>query len=157
MKFSTREDIAAPIDYVFGQVSNFTAFERSAMRRGAEVLRMDTSGKIAPGLAWEISFGFRGKPRDVRLELMEYEPEEKMCFEGKSSGLIGVGEVELLALSPKKTRMRVAIELKPQTLSARLLVQSLKLAKGNVDKKFQLRVADYASELGARYSMGKTA
>jgi len=37
MKFAAREDIEAPIEYVFSQISDFPALERSALRRGADV------------------------------------------------------------------------------------------------------------------------
>ena len=50
MKFSTREDIEAPIEHVWAQISNFDAFERQALRRGAEIARSDSQG--APGLTW---------------------------------------------------------------------------------------------------------
>ena len=47
MKFSTRTDIAAPVEFVFAQLSDFPGFEAAARRRGAEVTRLDTLA--APG------------------------------------------------------------------------------------------------------------
>ena len=46
--------------------------------------------------------------------------------------------------------MAVALDMKPLNLSARLLIQSLKLAKSSLTKKFKDRVADYAKNLGER-------
>ncbi|WP_187293080.1 hypothetical protein [Octadecabacter arcticus] len=40
MEFTTRDDIEAPIDYVFDQVTNFATFERSIMRLGGDVERI---------------------------------------------------------------------------------------------------------------------
>lgn len=150
MKFSTRTDIEAPIDHVFAEVSDFSTFERSAMRRGAKVQRVDSQDVRGPGMAWQTEFTFRGKTREVRIDLEDYEEPVMLGFAGKSAGLTGFCEIELIALSPKKTRMRVSLDLKPHTLSARLLIQSIKLAKGTVDKKFEARVADYARDIAAR-------
>ncbi len=55
------------------------------------------------------------------------------------------------SLSRSRTRIMVALELKPQNLSARLLVQSLKLAKNSLTKKFKKRVGDYAKDMEDRY------
>ncbi len=57
----------------------------------------------------------------------------------------------MIALSPSKTRLKLSVDLRPQTLSARLLVQSLKLAKGNLDKKFDARVAELSDNVAAQY------
>ena len=59
--------------------------------------------------------------------------------------------MQLTPLSPKRTRLGVEVDLKPKTLSARLLVQSLKLAKSNLTKRFKLKVADYAKTMETRY------
>ena len=151
MKFSTRADIDAPIQHVFAEVSDFSSFERSAMRRGARVRRVDAQDVRGPGMGWEADFAFRGKTRQIRIDLEDYEDPTHMAFTGKTQGLNGFFDVELIALSPKKTRMRIALDLKPQTLSARLLVQSLKLAKGSVMKKFEARVAEFSKDIAGRY------
>jgi len=72
-----------------------------------------------------------------------------MMFE--SGGLTGTFRAECLALSKSRTRVSLTIALEPQTLSARLLVQSLKLAKASLNKRFKLRVAEYAKQMEDRY------
>ena len=42
MRFTTKQDIEAPLDFVYNTMIDFEAWERSAMRRGAEVERTDT-------------------------------------------------------------------------------------------------------------------
>jgi hypothetical protein len=61
-----------------------------------------------------------------------------------SNGLDGKTTVELVALSPQRTRLSVSIDLSAKSLSARLLLQSLKLAKSNLTNRFKKRVAEFS-------------
>lgn len=152
MKFSTREDIEAPIDAVFNMLCDFESFERAAMRRGADVQRLDNREEPGVGAMWEASFTMRGKRREIELELVEFDRPNDMAFESKSPGVLGRTGFELIALSRGRTRVMVSLELKPLNLSARLLVQSLKLAKGKLSQRFSARVAEYARGMEERYA-----
>lgn len=151
MKISSREDIEAPIDFVFSQVSDFTALERSAMRRGAEIARVDQLSASGPGMQWDSRFEFRGKPREMRLELVSFDAPNAMRFSATSAAVSGDMTLDLVALSRGRTRLTLEIEVLPRTLASRLLVQSLKLAKSNVTKRFEIRVASFARDLEDRY------
>ena len=61
---------------------------------------------------------------------------------------------ELVALSKNRTRIMLSFDIKPLNPSARLLVQSLKLAKTSLTKKFKLRAAEYAKTLEERHQRG---
>ena len=125
MKFSTKEDVEAPIDAVFEMLCDFETFERAAMRRGAEVQRTDS--KPVP------------------------EKPSEMEFECTSQGLLTLMSIELVALSKNRTRIMMTLDIKPLNLSARLLVQSLKLAKSSLTKKYKLRIAEFAKTLEERH------
>jgi len=151
MKFSTKEDIDAPIDAVFDMLCEFDQFERAAMRRGAEVQRVDRLAEAGPGMQWEAAFDIRGKRRELQVEMDRFDRPTEMKLNTRSQGLTGDMSFDLVALSRSRTRIMVALELKPQNLSARLLVQSLKLAKNSLTKKFKKRVGDYAKDMEDRY------
>ena len=152
MKFSTNTDIEAPIDAVFEMFCDFESFERYAMRRGAEVQRVDRLAQPGVGMAWRAAFEMRGKPRQLDLEMVRFEAPNEIWLEGTSPGMLSTTRFELMALSRSRTRVHVALEVKPVTLSARLLVQSLKLAKSSLSQKFKQRVADYARGMEDRYT-----
>ncbi|MEO0765358.1 MAG: SRPBCC family protein [Pseudomonadota bacterium] len=150
MKFSAQEDVSAPIDQVFEALCDFEMFERLAMRRGAELRRVDPLTQMGVGMRWKVKYAMRGRKRAFDLELIQFDPPNQMLFSAKSSGIDATFTVDLLALSRSRTRMAVALDMKPLNLSARLLIQSLKLAKSNLTKRFKERVSDYAKTLGER-------
>jgi hypothetical protein len=152
MKFSTNEDVEAPIDAVFEMLCDFESFERAAMRRGAEVQRVDQLVAPGVGMIWDAVFELRGKRREIQVEMVTFDHPNEILLETTSPGMIGSMSFDLMALSRARTRVKVELEVKPLNLSARLLVQSLKLAKSSLTKKYKLRIAEYASGMQERYS-----
>lgn len=152
MKFSTREDVEAPIEEVFDTICEFSRYERAAMRRGAEVRRLDTLTKAGEGAEWFVRFMLRGKERELNLQVSQFNRPEEMVVSFSSQGIVGEMSFELIALSLRKTRMIVALELRPLTLPARLFLQSLKLTKTTLNRRYEERVAEYVSSLEKRIS-----
>lgn len=152
MKFNAREDIEAPIDFVFEHVTNFQAFERSALRRGAEVQRVDTLSSPGVGMKWDVAFELRGKMRELKMELTSLDVPNGLVLSSRSTAMGGNMIVDLVALSRGRTRMSVDVELKPVNLSSRLLVQSLKLARSNLTSRYKSRIAGFANELEERFA-----
>ena len=131
---------------MFEAISDFASFERSAIRRGIDVQRLSDDSTARVGLEWDVRADFRGKPREMRLQVASFEPTTKIGLEGDSAALHGSGQIELLALSPQRTRISVTVKIKAKTLSGRLLLQSLKLARSKVNRRFQQRVAEFANQ-----------
>ena len=152
MKFSTKEDIEAPVEAVFDMLCDFESFERSAMRRGADVRRLDQMTTPGEGMTWHAVFQLRGKRPEIELEMVTFDRPHEIVLESTSPGLIGQMSFELMALSRGRTRVAVELEVKPLNLSARLLVQSLKLAKGSLTRKYKLRIGEYAKGMEERYA-----
>lgn len=157
MIFTSKEDIEAPIDAVFGAVSNFSTIERSALRRGATVQRVDRKTHPSTTIAWDVGFTFRGKKREMLVELTDLEAPNRMLVQSLSGGLEGEVSVDLVALSKNRTRMTIELEVRPKSLSARLMVQSLRLAKSKLTKRYQIKVAGFATDIEGRYKDGKLA
>ncbi|MCI5042362.1 MULTISPECIES: SRPBCC family protein [Donghicola] len=147
MKFSTREDIDLPLDKVFEEVSDLDQFERAALRRGVKIRRLDNHADARAGMQWEMDFVLRGKERHLDAQMISYDPPNGMMFEGKSGGMLHHLTVDLTPLSKKRTRLQLELELKPRSLPARLLIQSFKLGKQKLNKRFKQRVTDFAREM----------
>jgi uncharacterized protein YndB with AHSA1/START domain len=150
MQLTAKEDIEAPLDRVFAAVTDFETIERQALRRGIEVQRTDSVAGLGAGMSWKAKFKFRGKGREADITLKECTVPDKLMFHSKVGGLESETCIEMVALSRARTRVNIVSELQPKTLSARLLAQSLKLAKGGIDKRFRKRMAMFAKDLENR-------
>ena len=144
MQFTGREDIEAPIERVFE--------ERSALRRGADVRRTDKLKVPGVGMSWHAVFKLRGKQRKVDVSVVDYDPPNGIKLGLISPSIEGQMIAELVALSRGRTRMTVTLVLQPRTLAARLMMQSLRLARNNLTKRFKVRLAEYAAEIEDRYT-----
>jgi uncharacterized protein YndB with AHSA1/START domain len=150
MKFSTREDIDAPIDHVFDMLCEFDQYERAAMRRGVEIRRRAEPETAGLGTAWDTRFVMRGKEREMTLEITGLKPPEEIVVGLASRAFEGTVTFELIALSRNRTRLLVGFDIKPLTLPARLLLQSLKITKPKLDRRYKQRVSGYVQDMTER-------
>lgn len=151
MKLTTRQDIEAPLDFVYDQMTDFGQFERLAQARGAEVTRLDSLTKPMPGMGWRLKFPFRGKPRNLLLRLTDLTPGSALGYALESPMFEGTLRIDIIALAPKRTRLAIAVEVRPLTMAARLLIQSLKLARGRVQGRLDHGSARLAALVEDRY------
>lgn len=151
MKFSTRTDIEAPLSFVFARAANFEALERQVLRRGVEVQRTKAADATGIGLAWSARAKVRGKMRDFDAAVTAYDAPNGYTVEGRADGLRYTATVETIGLSRSRTRLLVALDLRPTTLAARVLLQSLKLAKGTLTSRFDGRISAFAQDIEDRY------
>jgi len=152
MDLTTRDDIEAPIAFVFDQVTDFHAFERQALRRGAEVARRDALARPAVGSAWDVRFDYRGRARHLVATIAAWEPPNGLSLTLSSGGIHGATAIEMIALSQGRTRLTVTTRLSASGLAARLLLQSLRLARGTLQDRLSRRVATFAREVEQRHA-----
>ena len=148
MKFVATEDIRAPADRVWAAVSDIDRFEVMLAAR-AQRLERRPPGPAAPGTRWEGRAKVRGRARDVSAELVDLQAPERMAFEGGTEGMRVTVEAAVAARGPDLTRLTVTTEARAQTLAARLLLQSAKLARATLAKRYKQRVSDFAARLEA--------
>ena len=147
MHFSTSEEIAAPRDRVFAELTDFAAFERQIHRAGGEVAR---SGAPGPDTRWTGHFQFRGVERDVTAQVQDWAPPGGYRIASDTGGLHAVIDLRCVAIDDLRTRLDVLVDLKPQTIKARVLVNSLKLMRPQLTKRFNKRVRDFAQAVAFR-------
>ena len=148
MKFVAKEDITLSQQVFYDRMADFQMFERVAIRRGVDITRHGSLAS-AEGLKWDCMFEYRGRDRRATVQLSEFSAPERMLFLVTNSALNTRLDITISALSKTQSRFQVSAVLEPKSLTARLLVQSMKLARSKYNKRFQKRVAEVASELVA--------
>ena len=147
MKIEYFEDVAVPAEFVFRRLTDFTRHERQAIAQGATVRRLDGGTEGAVGAAWQIGFNHRGRKRDMRAEITAWTPPHKVHIDAATGGLDIHLVVGVVALSARLTRINVSINLMPRSITARLLVQTLKLTRGTVTARLQARLKAMGEEI----------
>ena len=152
MKFAAKQDIEAPATFVYQALCDFEAWERAGMRRGAEIARTDKLRNPGAGMSWKVSFQFRGKQRKMEVRLLNMVPSSKLEFAALSGAIDATMTLELVEMSTRRTRLHVVSNITPLTLTAKLFIQSLRLARARADRKFAARIQPIAADIEERYS-----
>ncbi len=149
MKLSTREDIEAPISKVYAALTDFDGFERQMLRRGIDVARDENCPPPNVGARWQALVKWRKRKHDVEAELVSVDPGNGYAIESRCAGIVCLAVVDLVPLSKSRTRLLISADLKPTTLSSRLFIQTLKLTKRSLTRRFKHRVANFAESISA--------
>lgn len=146
MKFVAAEEIAAPAELVWARVSDFEGFERRAAGKAGHVSRAP-DGPIGSGTTWTGSVHAAGKLRSVSVTLLQLDENQAMELEGGSDGMTVTLDVSLKVLAPDRTLLTVTTEAKARSLTARLMLQSAKLARQTLAKRYRGRVSAFAEKV----------
>lgn len=140
MKFVTEQIVASPRDAVFAALTDFARFEREAASSGVEVHRSDTLTRPGPGMCWRARFDLHGRRRELIAEIVRINHPCDLLFSGKVGGLVGELVFELAETGVNETRLMVELNLRARSITAKLLLQSIKLTRSNVARRFRRRV-----------------
>ncbi|MDO5622001.1 MAG: hypothetical protein Q4G24_11080 [Paracoccus sp. (in: a-proteobacteria)] len=147
MKFSTREDTDIPADVLFDSISNFARAEKLLIRRGASVRRIDPSQEPGAGMAWLVGFDWRGKRRELRLDVVQFDRPERLSIAGMADSYQIRLDMTVIALTRQKSRLIVETEVRPRNMRARLVLQTAKLGKSQLDQRYAKQISKYIQEM----------
>ena len=151
MKLTAKADVEVPAAFVFATLVDHPSWEREALRNGAEIERPPGTPAAGVGAAWRVRGHFRGKPRKVLLKIEELSESQRVVLSIDSPTIEGTARFEVMVLSPRRSRLRVDVEMKPKTLAARLFINTMRLAKGRVQAKFESRLGQMGGRIKDRY------
>lgn len=144
MKFTAEEEISAPIEHVFTHLADPERLERMVRQRGGSIARTP-QGPLGVGTTWDADVVVRGASRPVTVTLDTILPPRQMRFSGGGAALDLSVAVDLEAVTPGTTRITVVTDAKPRSLAGRVMIQSLKLARGTILTRYRKHISDYAA------------
>lgn len=156
MKFKVSEDVDAPQAMVWARFTDFSGFEQDIRGRGATVTRVGNWQEAAEGVEWRGEVTVRGKARPVSSKVTRLVPQELCVIESRVGGMDCYYEMSFVPLSAEVTRVALVLDLSADTLTARLLLQTLKLARGKVLQRLQGLIARQGNAVEAAYRRGRT-
>ena len=154
MAFTAETDIKAPINFVYRQVTDFAALENYILAAGAFVERTDNLEEDGAGMSWRIEGEVRGRRRVIDIELKDIVEEEQLGYEVRSKDMVTQMEVEVISLDRTTTRLVSRIDPAAQSISARLILQSARLAQRTLEKRLRKRLNGFARTVETRYLQG---
>jgi hypothetical protein len=141
MKFKVSEDVDAPQAMVWARFTDFSGFENDARGRGATLTRLGNWTETALGVEWRGEVTVRGKSRPIAAKVTQLVAQELCVIESRIGGMNCHHEMSFIPLSGAVTRVGLVLDLSADTLTARLLLQTLKLARGRVLQRLQGMIA----------------
>jgi hypothetical protein len=153
MKFSTRQDTDIPADALFRAVGNFPSLERMLVRRGASVRRLDGMVQPGVGMGWRIGFDWRGRRRELDLHVTEFVSPELIVLAGSADQFDLSIRMTVVALTMSKSRLIFETAVQPRSMKSRLLLQTAKLGKAQLDRKYARRIADFVAHVSAEVAV----
>ncbi|CAN1555433.1 hypothetical protein MCELHM10_02366 [Paracoccaceae bacterium] len=155
MKLTAKTDLDAPAGFVYACLADHAAWERDAAQRGIEIERPVDMPLSGLGAGWLVKVPFRGQPVAILLRLEQQVPPERLGFAMQSKAIEGDFVLNVIELSPRRTRLQLVMEVKARTIAARLLLNTLTLARGRVQARVEKRVRQIGAMILDRHLRGK--
>jgi len=148
MKFMGKTDIDASLNDTFAAFADFGFFEGIASKSGAKTIRTDDLAAPGPGMSWQTEVDFRGKPRKLQVELIDYDPPNNLDFVANSDGYKVAIKVALERASTKSTSAHLTLDVSAKTMAGRIALQSARVKRKTLQERFQNRI----DKLGGKIS-----
>ena len=151
MKLTARTDIDAPFGFVYESLADHESWVREATARGLAIERLADAPVSGPGAGWLAQVPFRGKLVALELQVADQKPSEQLGYSLRTNSFDGTITLSVMALSARRTRLHMAIEISPRTVIARVLINTLRLAKGRAQARMDHRLAQMGGQIEGRW------
>lgn len=134
MKIGASRDFKRARGKVFDSFADPAQMDKVFGEQGANLRREGPGG---PGTVWHLDVVSGGKTRPMVITLVDMEKSEAMRMRVTSEMVDADVAFAFADLPERGCQVSAEIDLAPRTLTARVAIQTLRLAKGKVEQKIQ--------------------
>lgn len=134
MRLSAEETVAVEKAQAYRHATDVEHLEARGRRAGFEVIR-EVDGQSVTEMRWLVRGHFRGRFREARLGISDLRVNESMTVTLVSPRFDVQTRLIFLADGPQSCRLRSDVAVAPRSISGRLLVPGLKLARGRLQRR----------------------
>ena len=155
MRLSAGEEVGAPAAAAFARLAEFERVETAARERGVEVERLGE----AP-MRWRVAFEAAGVLRVAEVRLTSLAPPEgaapgRIDLEAAASGVAARIALAVAPLGEARCLLGVEATLRGTGLGGRVLLGTLALGAGRIERAMAERLAAFGRDLEARRGDGR--
>lgn len=150
MRVSVTEQVTAPRDEVFRQVTDFDGLLGKYGGRHIRIERLDSPAPVTETSLWRGSLVMHGISRAGSARMVSLRAPDGYEVEGLMEGLRGRLWIDLSDEGDDLTDLKVTIDLKPTSLWGRMIVRSLQLIRTVISRRLQVRLAKVARDIETR-------
>lgn len=143
MELKAGVDTSMAIEEAFAKVTDLDRLEAFAREKGVGVNRLAGEAGSLVGTKWFVTANFRGRMRDFELMVAQHTPPDYQSVTFVSGGLSGEIVTQVSANAEGGTHVDMKIILAAETLTGRLLLQSLKLGRGRIENQLKKRLTKF--------------
>ena len=152
MELSYSNTINVPQEFAFGRATDFERFEKEGFGNLAPFEPRNDIRAPALGARWRTAAEFQGRPRRFSLELLELDAPGTMVLGNKSEKYDVEARFSFSAAGDNSTEFTFNLNAKAQSITGKLILQTIQLARARIVKSMQLDFDKMAERMEAAYT-----
>ncbi len=135
MKFDYKSTINVPVEFAYSRATDFEKFQQDGF---GNISKFEPVGDIlAPdiGARWKVQSEFQGRQRRFSLELRELLENQAVVFGNGSDKFDVEASFNFSRIDDLNTGFVFEINSSAKTITGRLIMQTMQLARGRIEKK----------------------
>ncbi len=151
MELSYQRMINVPQHFAFDRATDFERFEADGFGNLAPFEPRNDIRAPDLGARWRTAAEFQGRPRRFSLELFELSDPGTLVLGNKSEKYDVEARFEFTDAGPDTTDFSFSLSAKAQSITGKLILQTIQLARARIAKSMQLDFDKMAERMEAAY------